>query len=227
MSDRPKLLDLFCGAGGAAVGYYRAGFDVFGVDIKPQKHFPFEFHRADALEYMREHGKEFDAIHVSPPCQKYSRMSNCRIGLSKTYPDLIEMVRNTLPLPGGSPWIIENVAGAPLRNPIILCGSMFGLKTYRHRFFESNVPLAPPIHPPHVTPTSKAGHWNPGTLVSVCGNCAPIALSREAMGIGWMNRDELSEAIPPAYTEFLGRQLIRLIERQDVNAPGTPGKEKK
>jgi DNA (cytosine-5)-methyltransferase 1 len=108
----------------------------------------------------------------------------------------------------GLPYVIENVPGAPLKNPIMLCGSMFGLKTYRHRLFESNVPIAQPEHPAHTVPTSKAGHWEVGTYISVAGHCAPMWMAREAMGIDWMNRAELTEAIPPAYAEYIYRQLI-------------------
>ena len=199
-----RCLDLFCGAGGAGMGLSRAGFDVTGVDILPQPRYPFKFIQGDALA---QDLTGFDFVWASPPCQHYSGMSGCRDGLRETYPDLIGPVRDMLTAWGG-PWIIENVMGAPLRNPVVLCGAMFGLKTYRHRQFEGNLPLTAPPHPAHTTPTSKAGHWRPGTLVSVAGNCAPVALAREAMGIDWTNRRELAEAIPPAYAEFVGKQAM-------------------
>jgi len=199
-----RCLDLFCGAGGAGMGLSRAGFDVTGVDILPQPRYPFRFVQGDALA---QNLAGFDFVWASLPCQHYSGMSGCRDGLRETYPDLIGPVRDMLTAWGG-PWIIENVMGAPLRNPVVLCGAMFRLKTYRHRQFESNLPLTAPPHPAHTTPASKAGHWRPGTLVSVAGTCAPVALAREAMGIDWTNRRELAEAIPPAYAEFLGKQAM-------------------
>jgi len=202
-----RAADLFCGAGGAAMGLSRAGFEVEGWDIKPQKNYPFTFRLGDALEADLS---GFDFVWASPPCQNSSRMSACRPGLAAKYAQLIPATRAKLKAWGG-PWIIENVVGAPLENPAMLCGAMFGLETYRHRIFESNVPLTAPPHPKHTTPTSKAGHWKPGTLISVSGNCAPIAMAREAMGIDWTNRDELGEAIPPAFSEFLARQIISQI----------------
>ena len=141
----------------------------------------------------------------------HSRMSGCREGLRDKYPSLIAATRAKLKAWGG-PWIIENVVGAPLENPVMLCGAMFGLATYRHRIFESNVPLTVPPHPKHETPTSKAGHWKPGTLISVAGNCAPMTMAREAMGIDWTNRAELVEAIPPAFSEHLARQTLRVLK---------------
>lgn len=137
-------------------------------------------------------------------------MSNCRPGLAASYPQLIGPTRELLRLLG-RPWVIENVPGSPLIDPIELCGHMFGLELYRHRLFESSFPITVPDHPEHVTPASKAGHWQPGTIISVAGHIAPIALAREAMGIDWTNREELAEAIPPAYTEWVGRQLMEVI----------------
>jgi DNA (cytosine-5)-methyltransferase 1 len=212
---RPRLLDLFCGAGGCSVGYARAGFDVVGVDLAPQPRYPYEFHQADALEYVRKHWRGFDAIHASPPCQAYSAMSNCRPGLAESYPELVGEVRGLLE-ETGRPYVIENVIGAGLaqapdlmgRGGVLLCGRMFGLQLYRHRVFESSFPIATPPHPRHDVPASKAGHWKPGTIISVSGNCSPIAVARAAMGIDWMNRGELAEAIPPAYCEHIGEQLL-------------------
>jgi DNA (cytosine-5)-methyltransferase 1 len=225
-APKPRLLDLFCGAGGAGTGYHRAGFDVVGVDIAPQKNYPFEFIQADVLEYMqpgpawawieRFDFEGFDAILASPPCQRHSRMSNCRPGLAAEYDDLISETRERLKQTG-LPYVIENVPGAPLRADVTLCGQMFGLPLYRHRLFESNVPLVEPTHPAHVIPASKAGHWKPGTIISVSGHVAPIKLAREAMGIDWTTREELAEAIPPAYTEYVGAQLFSFI-RQELAA---------
>lgn len=203
---RPRLLDLFCCAGGAGMGYHRAGFDVTGVDLFPQPHYPFEFHQADALQYLIEHGHEFDAIHASPPCQAFTNAQKIQ---NNVHPDLLTPVREIL-LELGNPWIIENVVGAPLRDPVLLCGSMFpGLQVYRHRLFESSIPLVTPEHPEHVARLTKMGRAHvPGEFMHVVGNFSGVQKGREAMGIDWMVRDELREAIPPAYTEFLGRQLI-------------------
>lgn len=208
---KPKLLDLYSGAGGAAAGYDRAGFEVVGVDIAPQKNFPFEFHQADALHFLAEHWAEFDVVHASPPCQRFSAMSNCRPGLAGEYPDLIAATRGLLELTG-LPWVIENVVGSPLRSDLILCGAMFGRELYRHRIFESNVTLySQPDHPEHVVPASKAGHWKPGTIMSISGHVSPIAKAREVMGIDWMTRAELAESIPPAYSQYVGHGLMRHV----------------
>ena len=209
---RPRLLDLFCGAGGAAMGYHLAGFEVVGVDIRPQPRFPFAFHQADALAFPLD---GFDAIHASPPCQRFSAMTSCRPGLAGEYPDYVAAVRSALRATG-LPYVIENVPGAPLENPVTLCGRMFGLRLYRHRLFESNVPLVAPPHPEHVIPASKAGHWKPGTIMSVAGHFAPVSEGRAAMGITWMNRDEMGEAIPPAYTLWVGAHLMQHIKQSEA-----------
>ncbi len=201
---KPKALDLFCCAGGAGMGMHRAGFAVTGCDIEAQRHYPFALVLGDALA---QDLTGYDFVWASPPCQHHSRMTGCRDGLREKYPDLIAATRAKLKAWGG-PWIIENVVGAPLQNPVMLCGAMFGLATYRHRIFESNVPLTAPTHPRHTTPTSKAGHWKPGTLISVAGNCAPMSMAREAMGIDWMPRANLVEAIPPAFSEYLCAQIL-------------------
>lgn len=195
------LLDLFCGAGGAGMGYNRAGFEVIGVDINPQPNYPFQFIQADWQEVIGM--VHADVIHASPPCQSYSAMSQCRPGLSSTYPDLIDEVRSALQRTG-IPWVIENVPGAPLNNPVVLCGRMFGLDLYRHRLFETSFPGLQPWHPPHNKPASRAGHWEPGTVMSVAGHFSPVAHARKIMDIDWMTRDEMREAIPPAYTAWIG-----------------------
>lgn len=212
---KPRLLDLFCGAGGAAMGYHRVGFEVVGVDKEPQPNYPFEFHQADVLDLVRSDWwlaqAWWDAVHASPPCQPDSAMSSCRPGLAEKYPRLIEPTREIL-VGLGLPYIIENVPRAPLRDPLVLCGQMFGLELYRHRLFESSVPLSAPEHPEHVIPASKAGHWKPGTIMSVAGHVSPMAKAREVMGIDWTTRDELVEAIPPVYAEYVGRQLMAALE---------------
>lgn len=239
---RPKLLDLFCGAGGASRGYQLAGFHVTGVDINPQKRYVGdEFYQGDALAFVAAHGHEFDVIAASPPCQAHSIITR-----DKTkHVDLIPQTRFWLEAIG-KPYVIENVGGArkALRNPAMLCGAQFGLKVYRHRFFESNILLLVPGHEPHRDNTPRAGHGissqgfisitsggkslevkhNPaacrrsGTygisskgFVSVCGHFSGIDYCRQAMGIDWMTSYELSQAIPPAFTEFIGRQLIKYV----------------
>jgi DNA (cytosine-5)-methyltransferase 1 len=220
--SRPILLDAYCGAGGAARGYMDAGFYVVGVDLHPQPNYCGDrFVQADALEFLSEVTAGWcDAIHASPPCQHYSEMSHCRPGLAEDYPDLVGPTRELLQQTG-LPWVMENVEGSGLLSQpslygdlsgITLCGHMFGLKLYRHRLFESSVSLAEPPHPRHITPGGAAGHWKPGEIISVSGNCYPIALAREAMGIDWMTRDELAESIPPAFTHFIGNQLLQAIE---------------
>lgn len=205
---RPRLLDLFCCAGGAATGYARAGFEVVGVDIKPQPHYPFEFILADAMTYPLD---GFDAIHASPPCQKYSTMTGRWEGRADEHPDLIAATRMRLVV-SGLPYVIENVPGAPLLEAITLCGSMFGLGVRRHRRFESNVSMLAP----------RCNHAAQGRVVGVYGHAGGsskrdgisfggVATWREAMGIDWMVGNELAEAIPPAYTEWLGTKLMAAL----------------
>ena len=219
MATRPLLLDLFCGAGGAATGYHRAGFQVIGVDIRYQAHYSFEFYRGEWEKF----GKlllaqyRFDAIHASPPCQRYSDLAK-RNGNANDHPDFIDAVREMLRATQ-LPYVIENVEGAPLWDPIVLCGSMFGLRVIRHRLFESNVPLSTPAHPQHklvYTRDKRKAHYGKldemtsPVMVNGGGNCS-IAAARDAMGIDWMTKAELNEAIPPAYTEFIGKQLRAAI----------------
>jgi hypothetical protein len=192
-----RCLDLFCGAGGAAMGYHRAGFEVVGVDIKPQPHYPFEFHQADALEYLAEHGREFDLIHASPPCQLYSAMQHIKKNKEK-WPDLVEPTRKLL-IESGLPFVIENVVGAPLRVDLLLCGSHFGLGMIRHRIFESNLPIASLMPPCNHEKMYDPWHWGIKQREEMSAG----------MGIDWvMTREEVREAIPPAYTEFIGKQLL-------------------
>lgn len=202
---KPKLLDLFCCQGGAGTGYANAGFEVVGVDISPQPRYPFEFHQADAIEYARAHGPKFDAVHASPPCQAHT---NAQKLMGNTHPDLIAPTREAL-WELGKPFMIENVPGAPLVEPVELCGEMFGLETYRHRLFETNWELTAPPHPTHVARTTKMGRPpKPGEYMHIVGNFSGVDRGRNVMGMPWANRDGLREAIPPAYTEHIGRQLI-------------------
>lgn len=206
MGCKPVLLDLFCGAGGAAVGYHRAGWDVVGVDNRPQPHYPFQFVLGDAMTFDLD---GYDAIHASPPCQAYSTL-NALNGYAHTT-RLVGPIRERL-VSTGLPYVIENVMGAPVYRIIRLCGGMFGLRTYRHRLFESNYLLMEPAHPPHVIRTNGTGRqkraqWDAGFHACVVGNigsyCGPAA-----MGIDWMTGREISQAIPPAYTEWIGKQLL-------------------
>ena len=207
MTRRPVLLDLFCGAGGAAQGYYRAGFDVIGIDIKPQRHYPFEFKEADALEVLRDHAwwRPIAAVHASPPCQRYSRSAHNR----EQYPDLLGPTRQALNALG-LPWVIENVPGAPMRADYKLCGCLFSLELRRVRWFETSwaaFGLRPPCTHDHPVPC-VVGHGTPSGTRKALGRNVGIAELRECMGIDWMTRNELSQAIPPAYTEYVGRRLI-------------------
>jgi len=208
----PRLLDLFCGAGGAAMGYHRVGFEVVGVDIKPQPHYPFEFHQAEALEFLAQNAPIFDAFHASPPCQGYSKT---RAIHGRVYPLLIPSIRHNFRF-WRKPSVIENVVGAPLVNPIMLCGEMFGLRVIRHRLFECSWFCPQPHHPQHKGGTNAHRTYSTGAYyVCVAGHNFRRTEGAAAMGIDWMSRDELAQAIPPAYTEWIGRQLLQaLVERR-------------
>lgn len=210
---RPKLLDLFCGAGGASMGYHRAGFEVEGVDINPQPHYLWKFYQADALEFPL---KGYDAYHASPPCQRFSK-SVSKINRLK-HPDFIVPIRERL-INTGLPYVIENVPGSPLLNPIVLCGSAFDLDVRRHRLFESNIKLISNgcFHKDYQPRFPCA--WNrktPLRFLSISGGWGTKGVSLEtqleAMGITWrMNYKEVSEAIPPAYTAYIGYYLMEAI----------------
>jgi DNA (cytosine-5)-methyltransferase 1 len=203
---KPRLLDLFCCAGGAGAGYAEY-FDVTGVDIKPQPHYPFCFIQADALAFLDTADlSQFDVIHASPPCQLYSVTHSIR---KNVHPDLVESVRRCLKA-SSKPYVIENVPGAPLPASIILCGTMFGLKVFRHRLFESNILLFAPYACKHEDSVKN------GNMVSVFGNGdwrKNYTLERGslAMGIDWMTLKELSQAIPPAYTRWIGQFLYDAV----------------
>lgn len=213
---KPRLLDLFSGAGGCARGYQMAGFHVTGVDVKPQPRYAGDvFIQADALAYVAEHGHKFDAISASPPCQAYTPLR--ALQGDKEYPDMVDDTRDAL-VSTGRPWVIENVMSAPLRGGIYLCGGMFGLRTYRHRRFETSFLIMQPEHPKHVIKTStkkRRACWDAGMHVSVTGDVGTY-VGRLAMGIDWMTGNELSQAIPPAYTHFIGDQLMDYLQRREA-----------
>jgi DNA (cytosine-5)-methyltransferase 1 len=229
--DRPWLLDLFAGAGGCGEGYRRAGFHVVSVDIAPQRHNPHEFYQDDALAVLdtlltpggtwngyRLH--DFQVIHASPPCQADSIATIYLRNRGKVYPRLIEPVRERLQRTG-LPYVIENVPRAPIINPIILCGTMFGLGVVRHRLFESpdlarSVVFSPASCRHDRVFVCVVGHGTPSWVRAKLGRCQSIAEMREAMGIDWMNREELSQAIPPAYTQWLGQQLLAVVDAHRV-----------
>ena len=219
--SRPRLLDLFCGAGGSAVGYHRAGFEVVGVDLVRQPHYPFEFHQADALSILRSmvdypsfsgemwRPGYFQAIHASPPCQAFTSLKSIH---GREHPDLLGPTRQRL-VELTVPWVIENVPGAPMPSHVQLCGQAFGLAVRRHRWFESNVALwgVPCSHVGKLIGVYGHGQffWDRGER-SWRNIRKPEA--EAAMGIAWMNRDELSQAIPPAYTEFIGGYLLAAVQ---------------
>jgi DNA (cytosine-5)-methyltransferase 1 len=206
---RPRLLDAFCCQGGAAAGYDLAGFDVTGIDKDPQPRYPYRFIQGDAVAFIREHGAEFDFIHTSPPCQ---HDSECQRIQGRHHPDLIAPTRAALETTG-RPWVIENVRGAvpKLHRPVMLCGGMFGIATYRHRFFETGggFTLTTPPHPEHTAPQAKMGRpIPPGHFGQYVGNFSGVPQARTVMGVPWMNRDGIRECIPPAYTRWIGQAAL-------------------
>lgn len=217
---RPRLLDLFCCSGGAGMGYARAGFEVVGVDIEPQPLYPFEFHQGDALRFAAEHGHEFDVIHASPPCQSHSKVSHYSNKVRKRpLVDLLPQTRLVLEALG-RPYVIENVntASAALRTPLVLCGTMFGLLVYRHRGFESwGLPaLVAPAHPRHLAKATRNGYLPTAErpMMTITGrnghhSKAWVRAAAAAMGIEWVTTlNQVCEAIPPAYTQCIGEQII-------------------
>jgi DNA (cytosine-5)-methyltransferase 1 len=216
-----RLLDLYCGQGGASKGYADAGFEVFGIDIDPQPRYPFGFLRMDALAAMRflldgyklDFGgwgllglDDFDAIHASPPCQLYSLTHRI---MKSDFPDLIGPTREMLEQTG-LPWVIENVteAAPEMREPVMLCGAMFEIETYRHRLFETSFPLTTPEHPVHVAKTTKMGRRPiEGQYMHLVGNFTDVDRGRKIMGMPWASRDGIREAIPPCYSAWVGSQI--------------------
>jgi DNA (cytosine-5)-methyltransferase 1 len=222
--SRPRLLDLYSCAGGAAMGYHRAGFEVVGVDIEPQPRYPFEHHKADALEFLAAHGHEFDAIHASPPCRDHSALANVRGQVGSGH--LLADTRAAL-IALGRPYVIENVANANMPGSIVLCGTEFGLHAVdqdgqtrwlkRHRQFESNIFIPGAggcnCHGRRIGGVYGGGGGAPRTQVGKGGRRRGgyqlgANQARAILGVPWMNRDEAAQAIPPAYTQHIGEQLM-------------------
>jgi DNA (cytosine-5)-methyltransferase 1 len=207
-----RVLDLFCGAGGASMGYYQRfsclplfSLYITGVDNKNQRRYPFKFVRDDALLFLEKYGKEYDFIHASPPCQHYSVTRSLH---NNTHPDYIAELRDLLKQTK-VPYAIENVPGAPLENPTMLCGAMFDLKVYRHRLFETSFPVVQPEHEKHKARAASMGRGpKESEFMTVVGHFSGVERAKEAMGIDWMIRDELAQAIPPAYTRYIGEQFL-------------------
>jgi DNA (cytosine-5)-methyltransferase 1 len=224
--SRPRLLDLCCKAGGSAKGYHDAGFSLLGVDKDPQPNYPYQFVQADALEFLADLAADgfrgVDAIHASPPCQSYLNLGGVNRAQGRTYdhPDLIAPIRTFL-LASGKPYVIENVADArpELIDPVRVCGTGLGLPLRRHRLFESNIALmgVPCAHGQFTEPRYWTG-WRPNgehrlsTVVQVYGNAGGRSEWPAAMGIDWMTSAEMIEAVPPAYTEFIGQQILAVLE---------------
>lgn len=215
---RPRLLDLFSGAGGAAMGYHRAGFDIVGVDNVRQPNYPFEFHQADAMTYPLD---GFDAIHASPPCHDHSTVTGRNRkanGWKGTGWMLTGTIERLLELQ--VPWVVENVEGARMPSHVYslrLCGSSFALDVRRHRKFASNLLMLSPFCAHHTqvprfrSLDSRRPDGSLATVVGVHGHLnypGEKELREQAMGIDWMTTAELSQAIPPAYTQWIGEQLM-------------------
>jgi len=236
---KPKLLDLFCGAGGASMGYHRAGFAVYGIDNKPQPHYPFPFLQMDALEAMdrllRGEGltfnngetlylADFAVFHASPPCQKWSTGTAIH---GYKHPDLLTPIRERL-IATGKNYIIENVKGAPLQNAFMLCGTMFGLKVKRHRYFECSFDIY--FAPATCACRGKAGFTNSKSgfssfankakLISVAGHNFSVTDAMIAMNIDWMKQAGLTQAIPPVYTEYIGKYLMPTLAHLSIMERG-------
>lgn len=208
---KPRLLDLFCGAGGAGMGYVEAGFEVVGVDLAPQPRYPFEFHQADALTFPLN---GFAVVHASPPCQAFTQMQSM-VGTRSLHQDLVGVTRDRL-LGSGLPYVMENVPGAPLKDPFVICGVSMGLEVIRHRLFESNVAMEPPAC------THEHGGVASGKYVTFYhtrrhapGRRIPPRRSerewREAIQCQWMTLRQSRQAVPPAYTKWIGVRLLEVM----------------
>jgi len=207
-----KVLDLYCGEGGCSMGYHRAGFDVTGVDKYPMPNYPFKFIHADALEILDnlDFCRSFDLIHASPVCKRYSTITKTA-GTENIHDDDIKAIREKLQIIG-RPYIIENVPGSPLKNYVMLCGTMFGLGVVRHRLFECFPEIYfPPALCNHHKKVVKHGRRpdQQKNFAAVTGHFSGVAFAQRCMGIDWMGQSGLSQAIPPAYTQWIGQQMIK------------------
>lgn len=208
-----RLLDLYCCGGGASYGYEQAGFDVTGVDNAPQPKYKGKFIHHDAIEFVRLYGKRFDVIHASPPCQQYSRSTKQFRIRGKKYDDLIALTRTEL-INTGKPYVIENVPNSPLINPVQLCGTMFNLRTYRHRLFESNLEIKIPAHQSHDARNTPMGRKPiEGEFIQYVGHFSGVDLVQKMTGLHWLGQYELAQSIPPQYTKFIGEQLMSYLKQ--------------
>lgn len=204
---RPLALVTYCGQGGSAAGYVNAGFDVVCVDIVAQPRIPFRFIQADALDFIGNEGHRFQLIDGGPVCKAYSKTARIH---NAGHPEQIPATREAM-LATGKPYVIENVEDArpELLDPVMLCGASFGLRTYRHRLFESNLPLTVPEHMNHEWPTAKMGRpVRDGEFYHAVGNFSGVETVRRDMGVPWMNREGINQCIPPAYAEWVGRRIL-------------------
>lgn len=203
------VLDGFCGGGGAGMGYHRGGATrVIGVDTDPQPLYPFEFIQADAFKYIADNFQKYDLIHVSPVCKRYSSITKTA-GTQDSHPDQIAALRELL-IWTGKPYVIENVPGSPLENPLMLCGTMFGLNIERHRLFETNpVIWFPPAPCRHDKKVVKHGRRpdREKHYAAVSGHFSDVAFAQQAMEIDWLGQSGLSQAIPPAFTSWIYKTI--------------------
>lgn len=222
--ERPRLLDLFCCAGGAGTGYARAGWQVTGMDIEPQPHYPFRFQERDVLEIATNSlalhwiRRNFDVIHASPPCQEFTVYRNARPNAKPKWPNLIPQTRELLQLIG-LPWVMENVPGAPLVDPVRFCGTALGIRVRRHRMFESSFDLQG-VACDHKRFTDRifpgsSNRPNGRTVCNVGEYRVPLGVQKEHMQVDWnVSLHELSEMVPPCYTENIGKQMLMLAKEQ-------------
>lgn len=208
---KPRLLDLYCGGGGASFGYDLAGFEVTGVDIVEQSNYVGDFVCDDAITFLNEFGHEYDVIHASPPCQQYSKSTSDQRTRGITYPDLVGPTRDAL-ITCGKPYIIENVVGAPLIDPILLCGAMFNIPTYRHRLFECSFPISAPQHPKHVAKVNRIGiRPKADEYIEYIGHFPGKDIVAAFTGLTWLTTNQLAQSIPPQYTRYIGRRTLELL----------------
>lgn len=215
MNTKPyRIVDLYCSAGGASKGYHDAGFEVVGVDLYPQPHYPFEFVQMDAFEFYNKYWSDFDIVAASPPCQEYTKSAIQWRKSGKKYPDDVNNCRNMF-LNTGQPYIIENVPGAQLIDPIFLNGSYFGLLVHRPRYFECSFFVDQPVIPKTKRPVKMGRPVEDGDIIQPVGHFSGVEYAKRQMEIDWMTGKELSQAIPPAYTKYIGEYAIRYLNSKD------------